>query len=104
MNKMSFIFVYITNPNKKEAKRIALHLLKKKLVACVNIFPIESLYWWKGKIEKAKEFVLIAKTKEEDFKKVEAEVKKIHSYTVPCITKINVEANEEYEKWLKEIK
>jgi uncharacterized protein involved in tolerance to divalent cations len=28
----------------------------------VNIFPIESYYWWQGKIEKAKEWVVIAKT------------------------------------------
>jgi periplasmic divalent cation tolerance protein len=96
--------VYITNPNKKEAKRIALHLLKKKLIACANIFPIDSLYWWGKNIEEVKEFVLIAKTKEENFKKVESEVKKIHPYKVPCITKINVEANEEYENWLKGIR
>lgn len=96
-----FVFVYVTNPNKKEAKRIALHLLKKKLVACANIFPIDSVYWWKGKIEKARECVLIVKTKEENWEKVKKEIKKIHPYTVPCITKIVVEASREYEDWLK---
>lgn len=94
------IFIYITNPSKKEAKRIALHLLKKRLIACANIFPIDSMYWWKGKIKKAKEVVLIAKTKKENFEKVKEEVKKIHPYSVPSIEKLEVEANEEYEKWL----
>lgn len=98
---MSFIFVYITNPNKAEANRIALYLLKKRLIACANIFPIESQYWWKGKIEKAKECVLIAKTIKENFEKVKKEVKRMHKYTIPCITKIEVEANKEYENWLK---
>lgn len=98
---MSFIFVYVTNPNKKEASRTALHLLKKRLIACANIFPIDSAYWWKDKIEKTKEYVLIAKTKEENWEKVKTEIKKVHPYTVPCITKINVEANKEYEGWLK---
>jgi periplasmic divalent cation tolerance protein len=98
---MSFIFVYVTNPNKKEASRIALHLLKKRLIACANIFPIDSAYWWKDKIEKTKEYVLIVKTKEENWEKVKTEIKKVHPYTVPCITKINVEANKEYENWLK---
>jgi periplasmic divalent cation tolerance protein len=99
---MSFIFVYITNPSRKVAERVALHLLQKRLVGCANIFPIKSLYWWKGKIEKANEFVLIVKTPENNFSKIKKEIKKIHPYTVPCITKIDVEANEEYEKWINQ--
>jgi len=98
---MSFIFVYITNSNKREAKKVASHLLKKRLISCANIFPINSLYWWKGKIEKANEHVLIVKTLEKNFKRIKREVKKIHSYSVPCITKINVEANKEYERWIR---
>lgn len=98
---MAFIFVYVTNPSKKEANRIALYLLKKKLIACANIFPIDSAYWWKGKIEKAKEYVLIAKTKRENWEEVKNGIKKIHPYSIPCITKIDVEAIKEYENWLK---
>ena len=97
---MSFILVYITNPSKKVAKDVALHLLKKRLIACANIFPIESMYWWKGKIEQTKEVVLIAKTRKENFNKVKNEVKKIHPYTVPCIIKLSAEANKDYEDWL----
>lgn len=102
---MPFIFVYVTNPDEKVAKRIANHLLKKRLVACANIFPVDSAYWWKGKIENEEEYVLIAKTKKGNWEKVKREIKKIHPYSVPCITKINVSANKEYEKWLiKEVK
>lgn len=95
------IAIYITNPSKREARRVALHLLKKRLIACANIFPIDSIYWWKGKIEDTKEVILIAKTKRENFEKVKSEVKKIHPYSVPCILKLEVEANEEYENWLE---
>ena len=98
---MSFIFLYITNENEIEAKKIAKHLLEKRLVACANIFPINSMYWWNGKIEDAKEIVLIVKTAKENYSKVKAEVKKIHPYKIPCIIKIDVEANEEFEGWLK---
>lgn len=95
------IDVFITNPNKKEANRIAMHLLKKRLIACANIFPISSVYWWKGKIEKAKEYAILAKTLEKNYEKIKREVKNIHSYTVPCIIKINAECNEEYGEWLR---
>ena len=98
---MNFIFIYITNPTKAEARRVAKHLLKKKLIACANIFPVESFYWWKGKITNENEYVLIAKTTKNKFEKVKREVEKIHSYTIPCIIKIPVSSNEKYFKWLK---
>jgi periplasmic divalent cation tolerance protein len=97
---MNFVFIYITNPNKKEAIKIAKHLLKKRLIACVNIFPINSLYWWKNKIVDAKEFTLIAKTSKVNFEKVKKEVEKIHPYDVPCIVKIPVSSNKKYSDWL----
>lgn len=98
---MNFIFVYITNPTKEEARKIARHLLEKKIIACANIFPIDSLYWWENKIADENEFVLIIKTKEENFEKVKNEVENIHSYTIPCIVKIPVSSNEKYYDWLK---
>ncbi|MBZ9577705.1 divalent-cation tolerance protein CutA [Patescibacteria group bacterium] len=98
---MDFVFVYITNPTKREARKIAKHLLKKKLIACANIFPINSLYWWEGKIIDDNEFVLIAKTTKANFKKVKKEVEKVHSYKIPCIVKIPVSSNKKYFNWLK---
>lgn len=96
----NMIIIYTTNPNLKEAKKIGKHLLEKGLIKCANYFPIESEYWWKGKIENSKEIVSILKTKKENWKKVKDEVKKIHPYETPCIIKIEVEANKEYEDWI----
>ncbi len=60
------------------------------------------MYWWNGKIQDNKEFVIIAKTKEKNYEKIKEEVKKLHSYDVPCILKLNAEANESYDKWIDE--
>ncbi|RJO60060.1 divalent-cation tolerance protein CutA [candidate division WS5 bacterium] len=95
------ILVYITYPSKKEAEKAAGHLLKKKLVACANIFPIQSLYHWKGSLASEEEFVLLGKTKEQNYKNIKEEVSKIHSYEVPCIIKIPIEVNKEYGKWME---
>jgi len=95
------ILVYITNPTKKWAEKIAKVLLKKRLIVCSNIFEIESFYWWRRKIEKAEEFVLIGKTIEKKYKKIKKEVEKIHPYEVPCVLKIKAEANKGYLNWLK---
>lgn len=94
------ILVYVTCRDKSQANDISKHLLEKKLIACANIFPIESMYWWEGRISKEQEFVVIAKTLEEKFGEVKEEIRGVHSYEVPCILKINVEANEEFLKWV----
>lgn len=94
------ILVYITNPSKQIAEKVGKHLLEKRHCACINIFPIESYYWWKSKIEKTKEWVLIVKTKDSKYEKIKTEVKKIHPYTIPCILKIKTNSNKEYLDWL----
>lgn len=96
------IFIYITNPTKEEAKKIAKHLIEKKLIACANIFPINSLYKWEDKIKDENEFVLIAKTTEDNFEEVKNEVEEMHSYSTPCIVKIPVSSNKKYLDWIKE--
>lgn len=98
---MKFIIIYITYPNLKEAKRVSDVLLKERLIACVNYFPIESAYWWQGKIENAKEIVSLVKTTKANWAKVKKEVEKLHPYEIPCIMKLEVESNSFYAKWIK---
>ena len=97
------IYIYITNPDIKVARRVANLLLDKKLIACANIFSgVESIYPWKGKRVKEKEVVLVAKTTTEKYGTVKKLVEKNHPYAIPCIVKISVEANAGYAKWLRE--
>ena len=98
---MAFILIYVTHESEKSAKKIVSHLLQKKLIACANLFPITSSYWWKGKIEDSKEIVSLLKTKKENWEKVKSEIEKIHPYETPCIMKLDAEANESYESWVK---
>ena len=97
---MAFILVYVTHEHLEGAKKMAEHLLKNKLIACVNYLPIDSSYWWKDKIENSKEIVTLLKTKKENWEKLKTEIKRIHPYETPCIMKIDVEANEDYESWI----
>ena len=98
---MKVILIYITNPSRKEAVKIAEHLLQKKLIACANIYgKTEGLYRWKGKLARHGEYVLLAKTKSTNFGKVKEEVENMHSYTIPCIIKIPASANKKYFDWL----
>lgn len=96
------ILIYITNSSKKEARKVAKHLLDKKLVVCANFFDgVNSLYPWKGKMADETECQLIVKTLEKHYEEIVKEIEKIHSYSIPCIIKIKAEANNKYFNWLK---
>lgn len=99
---MSFAIVYITHESEVEAKRVSDHLLEEKLVACANIFPITSAFWWEDDIQHEGEWVSIVKTTLENWGNLQREVEEVHPYEVPCIMKIEVEANAAYEKWIRE--
>lgn len=97
---MSFIIIYVTHKDLKSAKKVANHLLNKHLIACANYFPITSSYWWNGKIENSNEIVSLLKTSKNNWTKVRDEIKQIHPYKTPCIMKLNVTANKDYEDWI----
>jgi periplasmic divalent cation tolerance protein len=100
---MDFFMVYVTCADEKEGRKIADHLLNRHLVACANMFPIRSLYWWKGTIEDESEIALILKTQGKHREIIISEIKKIHSYEVPCIEFIKIESgNPDYLKWIEE--
>ncbi|HEY6466473.1 MAG TPA: divalent-cation tolerance protein CutA [Candidatus Acidoferrales bacterium] len=98
--------VVLTNcASSKEARRIARALVDKRLAACVNIIatPVESLYRWKAKVEKAREYSLLIKTKRDCFPAVERTIRELHSYEVPEIIAVPVVAgSREYLAWLEE--
>jgi periplasmic divalent cation tolerance protein len=103
---MKTLMVYVTCKDEEEARKISLDLLEKRLVACANMCPIRSLYWWKGNIEDDSEELLIMKTQEKHIDLIIKTIKDIHSYDVPCIEFIEINSgNPDYLDWiLKETK
>lgn len=96
--------VYVTAKNKKEAAAIGEKLVQLKLAACVNTLDgASSIYRWKGVIERSREAVLIIKTRQKLLGKLKKAVRKLHSYSCPCIEAIPViDADKEYAKWVIE--
>lgn len=84
---------------------IAKSLLKRKLIACANMFPINSMYYWKKKLVNDKEHVLLVKTKNNKAKQVQKEIEKLHSYNTPAILSWKFNTNKKFKKWMnKEVK
>src|SRR4051794_19690597 len=79
------LFAYITCADLDEARRIGRALVEERLAACVNIRAHETIYRWRGAIEAGPEAGLLAKTTREAYPALEARVRALHSYTLPCI-------------------
>jgi periplasmic divalent cation tolerance protein len=98
-----YCVVLITAPVEK-AQDLARHIVDRKLGACVNrVQEVESLYWWKGKVERDKESLLVVKTSLSKLDELIREVKALHPYTVPEIIALPiVGGNEDYLNWIDE--
>ena len=101
-----FCIIFVTCQSKKEAEVIVLSVLKKRLAACANIIPgVDSKFWWKGKLDRAQEALIMFKAGAKNFKKIEKEVRRLHSYEVPEIIAIPIVAgSKSYLSWIKGIK
>ena len=99
-----FIQVVTTTAEKESADKIALQVLQRRHGACVQISgPIESSYWWNGRIETAREYTLTIKTLRERFAQVEQTILEFHPYDSPEILATPVvEVTAEYAAWLVE--
>jgi len=98
-----YCVVLITVPVDR-GEEVANFIVENKLGACVNVVKeVNSLYWWKGKIERDKESLLIVKTSAERFRKLVEKVKEIHPYTVPEIIALPIiGGNPDYLNWIDE--
>lgn len=99
---MANVIVLTTTATKREAQKIVQYLLQQRLIACANILgPVESRFWWKEKIDKAKEFLVFMKSDERLFPKLSQTTKQLHSYEVPEILALTIAAGwSPYMEWL----
>ena len=72
------------------------------MVACAHVYPIQNGNRWKGAIASEEEWVSLLKTIPENWKAIQEKVNQLHPSEVPAIIKIEAEANEAYEKWLRD--
>lgn len=99
-----YVQIFATVDSRENAKRIAEKLLSDRLASCVQIIgPVSSAYWWKGRIEEATEWLCLAKSKAEDYEKIEAGIKSVHPYEVPEIVVTPISGgNVDYLRWIEE--
>ncbi|HWC09716.1 MAG TPA: divalent-cation tolerance protein CutA [Acidimicrobiales bacterium] len=96
--------VQTTAGSREEADRLASVLLERRLAACVQLLgPVESRYWWEGRVESASEWLCLAKTTAARVDEVVAAIGDAHSYDTPEVLVTAVrDGNERYLRWVEE--
>lgn len=94
--------ILCSTPDRRTAQRIARVLVERKLAGCVSfVGRVISLYRWKGRVERAKEMLLLIKTTEKNFTQVKKTIEANHPYEVPEILCLPVKrGSAAYLKWL----
>lgn len=108
---MKTSFLFLTCANNKEAGEIVRALLEKRLlseapegrlIVCAKSLPVSSAFLWKGKIQAAKEILLMMESVEKNFSKIEKEVKKLHRYETPVLFLLPITKTTKATKlWIK---
>jgi periplasmic divalent cation tolerance protein len=99
-----FFIALTTLPVDHDAAALAQALVEEKLAACVNILPaMQSVYRWKGAVERAEERQLVIKTTGSRLSALEARIRALHPYDVPEFLVLPVHSgSDDYLSWLSD--
>ena len=99
----SFLVVLVTCPDRRRAHTLAAALVKARVAACVNLIPaVQSLFWWEGRVDQAREVLLVIKTAASSFPKLRALVTRLHPYQVPEIIALPIaRGHAPYLAWIR---
>lgn len=99
-----FVLVLVTAPDVTVARRLAQKAVEEKLAACASFVPkLESIYWWKGKIERSAEVLILFKTPRRLLAQFEALILSNHPYDTPEILAVEFsKGTPKYLSWLAE--
>jgi periplasmic divalent cation tolerance protein len=88
---MDSLLVLTSLPDRRNAEKLAVLLVERRLAACVNILaPCASVYRWQGEIQHDEEHPLIIKTVQDRYAELEALIRANHPYELPEIVAVSV--------------
>jgi len=94
--------VFVTAPNRNVARSLAAAALHARLAACANLLAgVESHYWWKGKLNRGSETLIIFKTTQSSLKQLEKLILAKHPYDTPEFVALGADVvTGKYARWI----
>lgn len=103
MDDHSYLIVTTTVAEEKLAVKLAGLITAARLAACVQFWPIRSVYWWQEKVESNAEFILQCKTRAPLVPALQEFIRSHHPYEVPeiIVTPI-LQGHPPYLNWIEQ--
>ena len=98
-NPLRLVLVLTTEADQARAQALAEALLERRLVACVSLQPLLSMYRWKGELQRDAEVQLLLKTSADQLGRLQEAVMELHTYDTPEWLTWPVEASGAYRAW-----
>ena len=89
-----------TEANEQRANALAKSLLERRLVACVSLTSVRSLYGWAGALQDDREVQLLMKTSVDRLDELRRAVIDLHSYDTPEWLSWPVQGSQDYASWV----
>ncbi len=84
-----------------EAKKLGGLIIKEKIAACVDFWPISSCFNWDGASQCVEQAMLMITTFESKLENVNQIISENHTYSIPLIAGVDVRRiNHPYKEWM----
>jgi periplasmic divalent cation tolerance protein len=98
------VFIYTTCKDTTEATKLGDLIVKGHLAACVNIWPIQSMYMEGESLKNRTEAAMLVKTVEKNLQPIEDLIEKNHAYSTPFVGAFDIRRiNRKYKEWAAEV-
>ena len=97
-----YVQLQTTIDDRGKAEALARAAVEARLAACGQVLgPVTSVYRWKGRVERAEEWLCLLKTRAELAGRLEAFVRERHPYEVAEIVTLPIaRASDAYGDWI----
>ncbi|MFI6156514.1 divalent-cation tolerance protein CutA [Kitasatospora sp. NPDC051170] len=90
MTNREFLVVTTTHDDETRARELALTVVRDRLAACAQVYPIQSVYWWDGEVQDSAEWRVDFKTRVDLADQLAARIAELHTYDTPEIIGVTV--------------
>ncbi|MFG2822236.1 divalent-cation tolerance protein CutA [Kitasatospora sp. NPDC048365] len=101
MTEPDFLVLTTTHDDQAAARALAASLVRDRLAACAQVYPVESVYWWDGEVQNTTEWRIDLKTRADLADRLTARIAELHPYDTPEVVAVPVVAGSPaYLAWL----
>lgn len=93
--------IILTNVPPDQAEEIVRTLVEEHYVACVNFYPVQSVYFWKGQVCVDQEVTLMMKVAIHGVEALKKRIQELHPYELPEIIALDVDTQASLEKYVQ---